>query len=525
MSPSVPPSTELDIRQIPIGELKPSPTNPRRVRDAKADDELAANVKQFGVLQPILVRPLAKGGFEVIAGERRFRAAKAAGLDAVPSRVMAGLSDEQVLELQIVENLQRKDIHPLDEADGFAQLHERYDVAQIAAKLGKSAAYVYQRISLTKVAPAVRKHLETGTLGVGHGILLARLTPQDQAAALTSLSWAMKEGRELSIGQLREWIARNVNRDLATAPWAKDDAELVAAAGPCSKCPKRSGATPELFENLPKKDTCFDPACFAKKLAAQIARTKKDLEAKGEKVVKVSEVWSAPEGAIRQGGWKKAGKGDKDAVKAIVVDGKDVGKVVSAVVLKSAQPKSTYDPKKAAEEQKKREAKFAAKKKQEQLGAKRVEALVAATMAKAPASIDVTEWRTIVVAMWSDIDAEHLEPIVRRLRWKAPKNRWQIQNRDFIEKQIAKADAKTCVSIVRELGLLSACADEFGGINVEDALDPKAPLVVTAKRYGVDVEAVLKPFEEKPKEPKPAKGKAKPAAKPPAKKPAKRKAA
>ena len=134
---------QSEYRDLPILNLTESPANPRRTFDEMALNELAESIKSQGVLSPLLVRPVdGTHSYEIVAGARRYRAAQLAGLDSVPVRIVE-LTDAQALETSIVENLQRRDVHPLDEATGYVSLlHLDYTVEQIAAKCGKSPAYV-----------------------------------------------------------------------------------------------------------------------------------------------------------------------------------------------------------------------------------------------------------------------------------------------------------------------------------------------------------------------------------------------
>ena len=135
-----------EYRSVPITALAESATNPRKRFDPKSLEELAASFKTQGILAPLLVRELEKSKYEVIAGARRFRAAKLAELENLPVRVVK-LTDAEAIEAQCVENLQREDIHPLEEALGFKSLLElgepAYTIATIASRAGKSEAYVY----------------------------------------------------------------------------------------------------------------------------------------------------------------------------------------------------------------------------------------------------------------------------------------------------------------------------------------------------------------------------------------------
>lgn len=138
------------IQEISIGSIKPSKANPRQRVDESALAELAESIRTHGVLQPILIRPVAAGGFEIVCGERRWKASKMAGTQSIPARIV-NLTDAEALELAVIENLQREDVHELDEANGYKALMrqnpELYTVETIAAKVGRSPSYVYQLCS------------------------------------------------------------------------------------------------------------------------------------------------------------------------------------------------------------------------------------------------------------------------------------------------------------------------------------------------------------------------------------------
>ena len=170
-------------KMIALDLLRCSPTNPRR--EAKDLEELTESVRQHGVLQPILVRPFGTVGFEIVAGHRRFAAAKAADLHEIPAIVRA-MDDKAALELQVIENLERSDLHPLEEARGYERLItvHKYDVVRIAAKIGRSVPYVYDRVKLLKlIKPLAMLFLEE-KITAGHAIILARLKPADQKRLL-----------------------------------------------------------------------------------------------------------------------------------------------------------------------------------------------------------------------------------------------------------------------------------------------------------------------------------------------------
>src|SRR5229473_6644975 len=181
-SNTIPPVVS-SVQDIPLNRIQESKTNPRRTFDEAKLAELASNIRQHGVLQPILVRPLPDGKdgfFELVAGARRYRASKRAGRESIPATVRE-LTDTQCLELQLIENLQRADVHELDEAQGYAALMqlqpETYTVETISAKVGKSQAYVYGRLRLTQLIPEAKQAFYEDKLTVAHAFEIARLQP------------------------------------------------------------------------------------------------------------------------------------------------------------------------------------------------------------------------------------------------------------------------------------------------------------------------------------------------------------
>jgi ParB family transcriptional regulator, chromosome partitioning protein len=288
---------QSEYRNLPILNLTESAANPRRTFDETALNELAESIRSQGVLSPLLVRP--KGhNYEIVAGARRYRAAQLAGLDSVPVRIVE-LTDAQALETSIVENLQRRDVHPLDEATGYVTLlHLDYTVEQIAAKCGKNPSYVAARARLAQLAPAVTEAFAKDDIGVGHALLLARLQAEQQEEALAacyqeSYTNGSKAKRILlPVRHLQQWIEHNILLELAAAPFSKDDAQLVPEAGSCIECPKRTGHNTLLFAEIGanQPDSCSDPKCYAAKIDAHVKQT----VAAKPKLVQISTAYGKP---------------------------------------------------------------------------------------------------------------------------------------------------------------------------------------------------------------------------------------
>jgi ParB family transcriptional regulator, chromosome partitioning protein len=161
-------------RQLPTSSLRPNARNPRRAFSDTELDELAASLRERGIIQPIVVRPVpAGGGHEIIAGERRWRAAQRAGLHEVPV-IIVEATDAEALQLAIIENVQRADLNPLEEAEGYRALVEEFGNSQeeIAKIVGKSRSYVANTLRLLKLPDAVKAYIHTGKLDAGHARML-----------------------------------------------------------------------------------------------------------------------------------------------------------------------------------------------------------------------------------------------------------------------------------------------------------------------------------------------------------------
>ena len=185
--------------ELKISELEPNREQPRREFDEKAMAELADSIAQHGLLQPLLVRPLFGGGYQIVAGERRWRAARMAGLSEVPA-VVREMSDHEVMELALIENLQREDLTPLEEANGYQTLLDKYGMTQdeVAKTVGKSRPAVANALRLLHLPEAIREMVERGELSAGHARTL--LAFPDEASMLEAAKKAVEQG--LSVREL-----------------------------------------------------------------------------------------------------------------------------------------------------------------------------------------------------------------------------------------------------------------------------------------------------------------------------------
>lgn len=173
-------TTGEEIVQIPLNELRPNPYQPREVFDEDALNELAHSIKQHGVFQPIIVKKSIKG-YEIIAGERRFRASKIAGLKTIPA-IVRQFTDNQMAEIALLENLQRENLNVLEEAKAYKSLLEKLNITQdeLAKKVSKSRSHITNIIGLLRLPDEVQQMLEDGRITMGHARVLSKLEDEKQ---------------------------------------------------------------------------------------------------------------------------------------------------------------------------------------------------------------------------------------------------------------------------------------------------------------------------------------------------------
>jgi ParB family chromosome partitioning protein len=290
------PSTSFN--EIPLAMLVESPTNPRQHFDEKGLCEMAETIRKVGVYQAILVRPKDEK-LEIVFGARRYRASALAERDTIPG-IIRDMTDAEVLEAQLIENLQRRDVHPMEEAEGYKRLlsltEPTYTTEQIAAKVGKTPVYIETRLNLTKLCDEVAAVFYSNDIGVGHAILLAKLPEEMQVQGLSACFKEVYNQTSdkpvkilLPVRNLRFWVETNVLMLLKDAPFDKRNAQLVPAAGSCIDCPKRTGHNKLLFADFGKQDACTDPRCYQTKVQAHITVT----VAASPKLVQISTAYRA----------------------------------------------------------------------------------------------------------------------------------------------------------------------------------------------------------------------------------------
>jgi ParB family transcriptional regulator, chromosome partitioning protein len=190
------------IQEIKISECRPNPYQPRKIFNTEAIEELKLSIVEHGILQPLIVRKSIKG-YEIVVGERRYRAAKEANLDKVPV-VVRELSEQQMMELAVLENLQREDLTPIEEASAYQLLLEKLKLTQeeLAKRLGKSRPHIANHVRLLSLPAKIQELISDGKISMGHGRALLGLRKKDALPSVVEK--VIKEG--LNVRQLEQFI-------------------------------------------------------------------------------------------------------------------------------------------------------------------------------------------------------------------------------------------------------------------------------------------------------------------------------
>jgi len=294
---------------LPLNLCEAADLNHRKRFPKQSLEELADSIEKVGVLQPVVARPKpgAKPGgpqYEIVVGGRRLRGCKIVAARrkendiAVIPAVVRELSDFDARELACTENLQREDVHPLEEAEGYEDLLKHpvsggefspprvrgYTVDELAARLGKSRGYVFGRLKLLALLPAGRDSFYEEKIIPSVALLLARMPASVQPEAIKEIA-AGWNGAPYTFRQASELLERKYMLKLSAAPFKITDETLVASAGSCRACPKRTGANPDLFGDIKGADVCTDPKCFHGKRDAHQAKLIATAKAEGRDVI------------------------------------------------------------------------------------------------------------------------------------------------------------------------------------------------------------------------------------------------
>jgi ParB/RepB/Spo0J family partition protein len=288
------------FKLLALAELAPSTTRTQERRrsrfTSKEIAELADNIKAMGIMLPIIVRPHPRPPnavvkFEIVAGERRWLAADKAGLITAPV-IVREIADADLVQFQLTENLQRKTIDQLEEAEGYDELRKLKKITadQVADLLGTSRTTVFNRLKLLDLCPEARKALEEGRLSQSNAMLIARIGHHDTqrkvlVEAIGPAGRPYPPDETMTYRDLQYRIADRYMLDLKSAPFKLDDETLLPKAGSCAKCPKRTGNQKDLFADVKNANVCTDPKCYDDKRQIVFHKAAAELEAKGRKVI------------------------------------------------------------------------------------------------------------------------------------------------------------------------------------------------------------------------------------------------
>ncbi|MEJ8547358.1 ParB/RepB/Spo0J family partition protein [Brevibacillus borstelensis] len=215
---------EEHVSEIPVADIRPNPYQPRKEFEPAAIEELAQSIKEHGIIQPLIVRKSIKG-YELVAGERRLRAAKSLGMKKVAA-VVKEYSDQQLMEIALIENLQRENLNPLEEAEAYEKLisHHAYTQEQLAKKIGKSRPHVANMLRLLQLPEQIRKMVSAAELSMGHARAL--LSVEKEELQLQLAKEVVKKG--LSVRQLEELVKQaNVSRETSKKKQLKKEPQLI----------------------------------------------------------------------------------------------------------------------------------------------------------------------------------------------------------------------------------------------------------------------------------------------------------
>lgn len=497
------------FQTLPISLIQEWEGNPRKHFGEAKLAELAESIKQQGVLQPIVVRRLdinSKGDrdYQIVCGARRYRAAKIAGVANIPC-VVRDLSDREVLELAVIENLQRDDVHPLEEAEGYARLEgQGYDVDMLAAKVGKSTSYIYQRMQLRKLSPEAQEEFYAGHITAGHAVLLARLQDHYQAQLLTELLWdwgwkgekrvrgKTRKSHPGGVRELKRCIA-NLTHPLANAVFDTEDASLLKSAGACSACPKRSGADKlDLFDDdddgEEEPDLCLDSGCWSKKAINHLGQLKKRLAKESALPVYLVNSGYSNHNQIAkpQLQYYEFEKSDSkaNAFGINVTSGEAI-----PIRVKSESKAKPRDP---VEEAAKAKRQNALKKRREKVEQEYRETLQAKLEETAPKSLDIAFVRNYAAEQWTGTWSQERAAILKRA---GVDSKW---SEDRVLRHLKSADEAW---LMRFIFLCQTERDVY--MPTYGYSGKPSTLLRMCELSGIDAEAIRKEIEAKHPKPKP----------------------
>ena len=243
------------LRHVPIELLHPNPNNPRKHFAEEELESLAKSLKDKGLLQPLVVRPRNDGSFEIVAGERRWRASQRAGLHEIPVLIRE-LGDRETLEIALIENVQRSDLNPLEEARAYRQLIEQYQYTQLqlADGIGKSRSHIANTMRLLTLPESILRQIEDGSLTAGHArSLIATESPEDLADKIIALKLSVRQTEDLARNNTSSPAAR-AEKDPDTRAFEKDLSQALGLTVSLKHKGKTGGTVTISYKTLDQLD-------------------------------------------------------------------------------------------------------------------------------------------------------------------------------------------------------------------------------------------------------------------------------
>jgi len=512
MDTITPKAVALSVHHLALNSITPSKTAVQERRrqhyDAKALKELAENIKAVQVIEPIIVRATVADPscYELIAGERRWRASQLAECESIPA-IVRELNDQQVLEIQLVENLHREGLHELEEAEGYEELMSQhaYSLEALAATVGRSRSHLQSRLRLLTLSIAARQAFYKGQLIAATALLLARIpVPELQSRALKEITEDKWRGEPMSYREARAHIEQRYMTHLKGAPFDQKLDALIEGVGPCASCPNRTGNQPELFGDIKGGDVCTDPKCFAAKRDAYGRRCLATAKAEGRTVLNAEEAKRvAPNGtrSMLQGGYialdercyedakgrtfrELLGKGFKsDSVLRIAETGEmlevakraSIAETLKAKGISAERPKSTSQADRERQKAAKHETEFRCR-------------LLEAIRAKTPKALQAADLSLMAGALWHQLGNDAQVRLVTLWGWaerkQAPSAVYQCAPR------IAKLSGAELLRFLLDCALIGEVhASAWNNAKPKGLLD-------TAKRLKIDAERIRKSLNE-----------------------------
>jgi len=550
MNAPLPPDNLL-VARAPLDHFGPSATN--RTHDATYINQvLAPSLIPDGVLQPISARPWpseARPGikarprpagvlYEIIIGEGRWLASRAAGLTDIPF-FWRDIDDRTALRMQLVENLKRKDLTEIEEAEGYRRLMKDHGLSaeQIAQEIGvdgKSRSYVYGRLKLLDLCPAALKIARQ--LQLDHSLLLLAARIPDEKLQIAAVKDMKPDwnGDPMSYRRAKDMVQRHYMLKLAEAPFSRTDAELLPAAGSCEACPKRTGNAADLFADVDSTDMCTDPGCHTAKAEAHVKRQRAAAKAANIKVIDGAEAKKIKPNShnndladgfidldqkmysdsksrtVRQ----ILGK-DAPAAEALLIDPHHAGKVievVSAATIKeklaakgAAVPaevarRGKSDAEKEAERKRKQESLY----RQRLFDSTRGAIAVSFDTRDDDSVLDLREFRQVVDRLYHCLQFEEQKRLARL--WVGPTDK--TDDHELVrqlQKRIEAMERKECARLMLEATLVGEVTAPSWGDH------PPRNLLATADALDIDAAAIKRNvIAELREKAKPAKAKAAP---------------